>query len=111
MGECEGADVAGMQSYGGIGGEVRTFLGECGGVAGKDGDAGIEAEEVIDVAEAFDEPAAEEAGASSEKDALRAQFIPESLCGFGNQIKICSQRVHKLRSLGADQFLASMPRL
>jgi hypothetical protein len=88
MGECEGAHVAGVQRYGGIRGKVRALFSKGGWVAREDGEPGIETKKTVDVAEAFDEPAAKESGAAREEDALRAQFIPEWLRLIEDEIQI-----------------------
>src|ERR1700687_1527313 len=74
--EGEVTDVSGEKRDSGISGEVGAFGGEAGWVAGEDGGVGVEVECAVDVYEALDEPAAEEASATGDEDALIAHAVP-----------------------------------
>lgn len=75
--ESEGSDVALDKGEVGAGGEVRGFPGKGGGVAGQDGGARAEAEGVVGVDEAFQQPHAEEAGAAGDEKGLAARLRPQ----------------------------------
>ncbi len=76
-GEIVGADVAFEEGQGGIGCDVWALQSEGCGVAREDRCLCVEIELAIDVGEAFEEPAAEEAGAASDEEALVSYLFPE----------------------------------
>ena len=91
----EGADVAGEEIDGGIGGEVGRFLGEAAGIAREDGETGVEAEEAVEMAKAFNKPGTEESGATGEEELAAADLVPEALGAGGDQVEVFGRQFHR----------------
>ena len=72
-GEGKGSDVAFEELDGRVLGNVWGFEAEGCGVAGKDRGANVQIEFAVGVEEGFEQPVAEEAGASGDEDAGAVQ--------------------------------------
>jgi hypothetical protein len=67
---------------------MRTLLGESFRVTRKDNQAGAEAQNLIDMAKALNEPAAKESRPPGYKNTLAAYFLPEGSSLLQNQFQV-----------------------